>query len=187
MANINNTEAPDDGGTGEDGQRGLRTHGDFEIGYGKPPTATRWTKGQSGNPRGPKKGSRGLKTDLHKALSLPHSIKADGRIVRGTTQELAMFTLAKRAGTGDLRAIRELVDLTLKIFGPEDRGRERETLSPQDRQLLDRVLEGTGRGEEAGSADTGVLNEDNRDTSVDTSADTSDHAVGQEAEDNDEA
>lgn len=124
----------------EDGDRQDRKEKDYEIGYRKPPRATQWPKGTSGNPRGPKKGSRGLKKDLHKALGLPHSIRVDGRTVRGTTQEMAMYTLAKRAGTGDLRAIREMVDLVLKIFGPEDRGRERTTLSPQDQELLGRML-----------------------------------------------
>lgn len=187
MANTDDTNAPDDGGEGNGSQNEPRDNRDYEIGYGKPPTATRWPKGQSGNPRGPKKGSRGLKKDLHKALSLPHSIKADGRIVKGTTQELAMFTLAKRAGTGDLRAIRELVDLTLKIFGPEDRGRQRATLSPQDQQLLDRLLEGMDPDEDAGSVGARAVADDIRDTSVDTSADTSDHAADRDAEGNHEA
>ena len=132
----------DDGDEGGDG-RGRKRPGkqrDYEVGYGKPPRAHQFPKGVSGNPRGPKKGKRGLKTDLHKALSAPHTIKVDGKLMKGTTQELAMYTLAKRAGTGDVRAIRQLVDLTLRIFGAEDRGRERGALSPQDQELLDRML-----------------------------------------------
>lgn len=163
MSDYDDIDLPEDGddtgaGNGsDDGAKGPKGPGkrrDYEVGYGKPPKSTRWPKGKSGNPRGPKKGSRGLKKDLDKALSLPHSIKVDGRIVKGTTQELAMYTLAKRAGTGDLRAIRELVDLALKIFGPEDRGRERATLSPLDQELLERMLK-RDMDEDAGDGDEG--------------------------------
>ena len=113
---------------------------EYEVGYGKPPKASRWLKGQSGNPRGPKKGSRGLKKDLHKALNATHTIKVGGKNVTGTTQELAMLTLAMRAGSGDLRASAELIPLILKIFGPDDRGRERAVLSPRDQELIVRAL-----------------------------------------------
>lgn len=34
----------------------------YEVGYGKPPVATRFQKGQSGNPKGRKKGSKNLNT-----------------------------------------------------------------------------------------------------------------------------
>lgn len=40
----------------------------YQVGYGKPPKHSRWKKGQSGNPRGRPKGTRGLKTDLHDEL-----------------------------------------------------------------------------------------------------------------------
>jgi hypothetical protein len=132
----------------------------YEVGYGKPPTATRFRKGQSGNPRGPKKGSRGLKKDLHKALGAPHSIKVDGKVRKGTTQELAVFTLAKRAATGDVRATSALIDLTLKIFGAEDRGRERGTLSPLDQELFDRMFDRVDPAEEAGASHDGDSDDD---------------------------
>ena len=35
------------------------TDEDYEVGYGRPPKEHRWVKGQSGNARGSKKGSRG--------------------------------------------------------------------------------------------------------------------------------
>ena len=141
MSDIDGTTPPDDDDGGHDNsKKNPKKRPDYEVGYGKPPKAHQFAKGESGNPRGPKKGSRGLKKDLHKALSARHSIRVDGKIMKGTTQEMALLTLAKRAATGDVRATRELVDLTLKIFGPEDRGRERGALSPQDRELLDRML-----------------------------------------------
>lgn len=160
---------------------------DYEVGYGKPPKATRFQKGKSGNPRGPKKGSRGLKKDLHKALSARHSIKVDGKVMKGTTQEMALFTLAKRAGTGDVRATRELVELTLKIFGAEDRGRERAALSPQDQELLDRMLDRIHPDEKAAATEDGDAEENApEDNDGDRDAHDSDNTGQIEVTSNDE-
>ena len=42
---------------------------DYEVGYSKPPRHTRFTKGQSGNPRGRAPGAKNLKTLLIDALN----------------------------------------------------------------------------------------------------------------------
>ena len=42
---------------------------DYEVGYRKPPRQTRFTKGQSGNPRGRSPGAKNLKTLLSDALN----------------------------------------------------------------------------------------------------------------------
>ncbi|MEO1169457.1 MAG: DUF5681 domain-containing protein [Pseudomonadota bacterium] len=113
---------------------------DEDIGYGKPPKHTRWKKGQSGNPRGRPKGSRGLKTDLHAELVSHMEIQMNGKRVSGTKQQLMLKTLTARAAAGDVRAIKALIDLVMQIFGPEDRGGDRKTLSAQDRQIFDELL-----------------------------------------------
>ena len=158
MADINegfeDAASTNDGAGGRGSERGDDTAAnskEYEVGYGKPPKGSQFQKGQSGNPRGPKKGSRGLKKDLHKALNVTHSIKMGGKTITGTTQELAMLTLAMRAASGDVRASRELIDLTLKIFGSEDRGRERASLSPRDQELLARVLARMDDDEDVGA------------------------------------
>ena len=38
--------------------------GDYLVGKGRPPLETRWQPGQSGNPRGRRKGHRNVKTEL---------------------------------------------------------------------------------------------------------------------------
>nr|MBA3241403.1 hypothetical protein [Acidobacteriota bacterium] len=44
-------------------------HGDgYTVGYGKPPREHRFQPGLSGNPKGRRKGARGLKTDLQAEL-----------------------------------------------------------------------------------------------------------------------
>ena len=53
----------------------------YEVGYGKPPKASRGRKGQSGNRRGRQKGARNLKTELSEELAEIISIKEN---LRGT-------------------------------------------------------------------------------------------------------
>lgn len=113
---------------------------DDTVGYGKPPKHTRWKKGQSGNPKGRPKGARGLKTDLDRVLRKVLTIEGRGKTLKGTTQLLALEMLARRAATGDVRSIKALVDLVLTVFGPGDRGGDREQLSDSDQALLDTFL-----------------------------------------------
>jgi hypothetical protein len=134
-------------------KNGNGNNGDYEVGYGRPPKHSRWKPGQSGNPRGPERGSRGLRTDLHKALQSRHSIRINGKVVRGTTQELALYALAVRAAAGDIRSIRQLIDVTLQVFGPEDRSRDRKSLPKQDQELLERLFENLDEDEEENSHD----------------------------------
>lgn len=142
MAKDDNENGNGGEGNGNGGDvNGNRKNRDYDVGYGKPPKHSRWKSGQSGNPRGPKKGSRGIRKDLHKALEARHSIRVNGKVVKGTSQELALYALATRAAAGDIRAIRQLIDVTLQVFGPEDRGRERNVLPKQDQELLDRLLD----------------------------------------------
>jgi hypothetical protein len=113
---------------------------DYEVGYGRPPKHTRFPKGQSGNPKGRRKGSRGLKMDLDEALRATLTITVGGKKRRGTTQALTMYALAIRSATGDLRASKQLTDLVLTVFGPGDRGAAEARLSKQDEELLERLL-----------------------------------------------
>ena len=129
--------------------------GDYEVGYGKPPKEHQFVAGQSGNPVGRKKGSRGLKTDLHAELSSVLTISINKQPVSGTKQRLMLKSLATRAAAGDVRASALLLPLIMQIFGIEDRGADRRTLSRQDQALLDDLLAGAdtdpAQGESADS------------------------------------
>jgi hypothetical protein len=115
---------------------------DHEVGYGKPPKEHRFPPGQSGNPGGRKKGSRGIKTDLHAELSSVLTISINKQPVSGTKQRLMLKSLATRAAAGDVRASALLLPLIMQIFGIEDRGQDRRQLSQQDQAILDELLEG---------------------------------------------
>lgn len=133
---------------------------DYDVGYGKPPKHTRFRKGQSGNPKGRRKGSRALKTDLDEALKATLTITVGGKKRRGTTQALTMYALAIKSATGDLRAAKLLADLVLNVFGPGDRNGAEAKLSKQDEELLGRLLgrfepDAGNQGERAPSIESG--------------------------------
>jgi hypothetical protein len=113
---------------------------DYEVGFGKPPKHSRWVKGRSGNPKGRKKGARGLKTDLDKALKEQLTVRVNGKQRKGTLQAHAIYAPAIKAAAGDMRASKQLTDLTLAIFGHDDRGGGRTQLSKLDQELLERAL-----------------------------------------------
>lgn len=114
--------------------------GEDTVGYGRPPRHTRWKKGQSGNPSGRPKGTRGLKTDLRAELISRMEISMNGKRVSGTKQQLMLRTLSARAAAGDVRATRILIDLVLQVFGPDDQGGGPKALSRTDQQILDELL-----------------------------------------------
>jgi Family of unknown function (DUF5681) len=81
------------------------------IGYGRPPLATRFRPGQSGNPRGRAKGSRNLSTIVNAALNEPVIVTENGRRRSITKLEAAIKQLVNRAAAGEARATRQAIEL----------------------------------------------------------------------------
>lgn len=116
------------------------TDEDDEVGYKKPPKRTQFQPGQSGNPRGRQKGSRGLKTDLAAELATTYTTMINRQAVKGTKQRLALKALTTRAAHGDVKSIALLISMTMQVLGPEDRGSGKVALSSRDQALLDQLL-----------------------------------------------
>ena len=131
---------------------------DYEVGYRRPPKHSQFKAGKSGNPRGRKKGSRGLKTDLAAELATRQTIQINKRPITDTRQRLLIMTLATRAASGDLKAAALLLPLIVNTLGIEDRGTDRTKLSAQDQAILDDLLRSERSDDSAdrgSSAETG--------------------------------
>jgi hypothetical protein len=120
-------------------------NGGYEVGYGKPPTASRFKPGQSGNPKGRPKGAKGLQTLLREELNAKVVVHEHGKATRLTKQHIAIKRLVNRAAEGDHRAFRTVVELHGEM--PESKSPaanddrpasvDAETLAGDDRVILD--------------------------------------------------
>ena len=89
--------------------------GDHEVGYRKPPRHTRFTKGQSGNPRGRRPGTKNLKTLLSDALNEFVIVSENGGRRKITKREAIVTQLVNRSASADFRAIKILLDMVRDI------------------------------------------------------------------------
>ncbi len=81
------------------------TPAEEEVGYGKPPSASRFRKGQSGNPKGrPKNRSKEIPYDG--VLGQMVTIREDGRERRVTAAEAFLLQLTQKGLAGDSAAAR---------------------------------------------------------------------------------
>lgn len=117
---------------------------DNEVGYGRPPKASRWKPGQSGNRKGRPKGSRNFKTDLAELLSSLVNVTEAGRQRKVTVQKATLMRLGEKALKGDSRAIEKLLELALSL-SEESAGQQAErALSGTEEDILARFLNGVG-------------------------------------------
>lgn len=87
----------------------MPSNNDYEIGYGKPPKATRFRKGVSGNPTGRPKGSRSIASILSKLGRERVKVTTNGKTRSMTKLEVVFTQLNNQAASGNLKAIRELL------------------------------------------------------------------------------
>jgi hypothetical protein len=96
----------------------------YEIGYRKPPKATRFKAGQSGNPKGRPRGSPNLATDLSAELGEQITIREGGQARQVSKQRALIKSLMAKALQGDVRATTALLALYARSIpeSPEDEG-----------------------------------------------------------------
>jgi uncharacterized protein DUF5681 len=99
----------------------------YDVGFGKPPKASQFRKGSSGNPKGRPKGRRNLATVLERTLQEKVVINENGVRRTVTKLEAAVKQLVNMAASGDLVAMRQLSALAGSA--------EEERVTPPTRQL----------------------------------------------------
>jgi hypothetical protein len=113
---------------------------DYEVGYGKPPRHTRFTKGQSGNPRGRPPGAKNLRTLLSEALNETVIVTENGGRRKVTKRQAIITQLVNRSATADLRAIKILLDIVRDIERQtEQKAPETADFSETDEKVLEQI------------------------------------------------
>ncbi|MGO4386783.1 DUF5681 domain-containing protein [Microvirga sp. 2YAF29] len=116
--------------------------GDYEVGYARPPEATRFQTGLSGNPKGKPKGRRNRKKVLSYWLEQPITVVLDGKRVKLSNDEALMIADIKRALKGDNKAHDRILRRKLQagLIEPEIQKVE-EDLAEHDRHALEFLLQ----------------------------------------------
>jgi hypothetical protein len=83
----------------------------YAVGYGKPPLATRFRKGCSGNPTGRPKRARGVRTLVAEALAQRVVIREGGKTSEVSKSEALVISLVTKALQGDMRATEQVLRL----------------------------------------------------------------------------
>ncbi len=113
----------------------------YTVGYGKPPTQTRFKKGQSGNPAGRRKGCLNLATVLSTTLNEKVVVIVRGKKKRITKLEVITRQLVNKAAGGDLRAVSQVAELKLKFEQNAEREPDSETvLTELDKKIILSIL-----------------------------------------------
>jgi hypothetical protein len=111
------------------------------VGFGSPPKGTRFKKGVSGNPKGRPKGSLNVATAFLKALRGKVVINEHGQRKTVTKLEAALKQLVNKAASGELRALRQLVELARDAEMKQNLpAGQNPTLSEVDQEVISGIL-----------------------------------------------
>src|SRR5262249_44475202 len=109
----------------------------YKVGYGKPPKASQFRPGRSGNPKGRPKGSLNLATDLAAELGEQITIREDGRTRKVSKQRALIKSLVAKSLQGDVRATAAVLALYARVI--TDAGQDNnEPLDPGELEILRR-------------------------------------------------
>ena len=134
----------------------------YAVGYGKPPTHTRFKPGQSGNSKGRRKGLRNVRTVVEEALNQRIRIKEGDRIRSVTKLDGVIVTMISAALKGDAKAQTALIAVmrSLGMTGEPPATNDQKPFTADDEGLIADFLR--RRGSEGQSPTESEGKEDNK-------------------------
>ena len=108
---------------------------DYKIGYGKPPRGRPFQKGQSGNPRGPRR--KDLPSPLTAALNEPVYATIDGKRRKITKRQAIVTQMVNESASAYLRATKMLFDMMKEVEPKAGAAAPAEKLTAPDREVVD--------------------------------------------------
>ncbi len=86
----------------------------YEVGYRRPPKATQFQAGKTGNPRGRPKGSKNFATLLDQALGESVTVNDGGKRKKVTKLHAMVLRLVSTALQGDIKTVLTVVEVMRK-------------------------------------------------------------------------
>ena len=112
----------------------------YEVGYGRPPKATRFKPGGSGNPRGRPQGSRSIAAILNDIVQQKITVTEKGKTRRIPVLEVIFRRITNDAMRGDSGAIKLMLSLVERYAeAPEATAQIRDMLA-EDEAILAQYL-----------------------------------------------
>lgn len=129
---------PDGGRAKRSNDEGAKPPRDYEVGYGKPPKATQFAKG---NRRGGRtKGALSLKTDLLRELAERVVITEDGKKRSLTKQQILVKAQVQKGMKGHVGAGAYVTGLILKIIGPDGETKHEVAIPEADYGIIEAFI-----------------------------------------------
>jgi hypothetical protein len=125
---------------------------DYAVGYGKPPRHTRFTQGQSGNPRGRARGAKNLKTLLIETLNELVVVAENGRRRTINKRHAFIKQIVNHAVKGNWRAAKLLLDTLQRIEDRTEPETAEASFDAADAKVIEQLMTRLG-GRRSGSND----------------------------------
>jgi hypothetical protein len=118
------------------------------VGYGRPPTASRFKPGISGNPKGRPKGAKNLKTLIKEAMLATISIQEGGKTTRVIRLVAVMLRQLQSALRGDGKSAITIFKIAQQLGILEDGGDPSEiSFSREEQQILNELIKRSQKDE----------------------------------------
>jgi hypothetical protein len=117
--------------------RTSQADGKYEVGYKRPPVATRFRSGGVGNPRGRPKKQKTVGQMLDEALMTRVKLEENGRQKTVTALEIIFRNLISAAARGDHAATRTIFGLYQRHKDSAETTIDTRDLDKEDRELLE--------------------------------------------------
>ena len=110
----------------------------FSVGYGRPPVHSRFKPGQSGNPKGRRKGQRNVRTVVDGELSQRIKVREGNRTRSLTKLDAFVVTLVNAALKGDAKAWASLINLlrSLGLIGESPAANDQKPFTADDESII---------------------------------------------------
>jgi hypothetical protein len=113
---------------------------DYAVGYGRPPTATQFAPGKSGNPKGRPKGSRTVGAILQGILEQKIAVTENGKTRRIAALEVMLRRLVNDAMRSDAKAMKLLLALVDRYAQTPEANVQLGDLLAEDQTILAQYL-----------------------------------------------